>query len=410
MKKNKPSITVLIFIGMIAGVIAGFIFGETMGKFEFISKIWMNALKISIAPIVFVMLALSIGKQKNAKRIGKIAIQILAYYFITTFLASTVGILVSSAMNTGANFPQILNESAAEMESVTLSFSEFFLNMVPNNFLAPLAETNMLQVLVLSALSGFVILRMPENEFKGTLIRGMEAIRELFNGLLKVVLTVAPIGIFFAMAAVVGKHGGAVVGALASFSGTFLVACLVQMLLVYGLAVLLFAKKNPFVFLKNIMPSVVVALSTSSSVLVIPSNLKVCNEKYDVNPSISDFTIPLGATINLDGAAIFFPCVIVFTAQAAGLNLSFGTLLYMAVMGSLIASSGGGIFGGALVKLMIMCELFAVPNCMVAMIASIFALLDMIITVVNVGGDVAGTIIVSEFDKRSAAREAKKLA
>lgn len=147
------------------------------------------------------------------------------------------------------------------------------------------------------------------------------------------------------------------------------------------------------------IPNVIVALTTSSSILCVPNNLKVCKQ-YDVDEEISNFTIPLGSVFNLDGAAVFFPCVILFAAQAFGKDLGFGTLLYMAVMGTVVASSGGGIVGGSLVKAMVLCDMFGVPSTVITLITSIYVILDALITATNISGDVAGTIMISELNKK----------
>ena len=180
-----------------------------------------------------------------------------------------------------------------------------------------------------------------------------------------------------------------------------------QIILIYGLVIMfLLQRKNPFTYWKNMVPSWIIAFTTASSVLCIPTNTAICTDEYDCDPAITNFGIPLGAVFNFDGAAIFFPCVIVFASQAAGISYSFGTLLYMSLIGTLIASSGGGVFGGALVKLLVMCEIFSVPNSIITMIAGTFAIIDMFITVVNISGDVAGTVFVDFLDKKRRAKSA----
>jgi len=165
--------------------------------------------------------------------------------------------------------------------------------------------------------------------------------------------------------------------------------------------------KNPIEFWKNMVPSWIIAFTTATSVLVIPSNTSVCIDKYKCDPAITNFGIPLGAVFNFDGAGIFLPSVLIFASQAAGISYSFGTLLYLSLICTFVANSGGGVFGGALVKLFVMCELFNVPNSIVMMIAGIFAVLDMFITATNVTGDVVGVVMVDQWDKQRKEKAAK---
>ena len=394
-----------IFVGMVLGLIVGLAVGPVMGNFEFIGKMWMNALKISIAPLVLIMLILGIGRQDDPKRMGLVSVQLLAYYIFTTLLAGIVGILVANVTKAGVGF-EIL-EAESEMEAAQMTFSKFFLSLIPDNFLAPLVNSTLMQVLILGVLCGIVVQNMKDTEARNTILKGCDSLQALFNGLLRLIIEVAPVGIFFYMASIAGTKGGSIVAYYGRFLGTLLLAFAVQIVVVYAVVVMLGLQgKNPVTYIKNMIPSWVIAFTTASSVLVVPSNTEIVEDKYGVDPAIANFGIPLGSVFNLDGAAIFFPVVIVFAAQAVGVNYSFGTLMYMAIVGTLVASSGGGVFGGALVKLLVMCELFAVPSSIVTMVAGIFAIVDMFITVVNISGDVAGTVLVDTLDKRRKARKA----
>ncbi len=393
------SISAKIFIGMVLGIICGLIIGEPMGQVAFVGNIWMNGLKIAIAPIVLVMLILGIGRQQDPCRMGRVSVELIIYYTFTTFMAGVLAIIVASVTKAGVGFKII--ESTTEMQSVEMTFSKFFISMVPDNFLAPLVENSLMQVLVLGAICGVVVLRMKNEKTKEAILSVCECLQELLNGILRLMLYVAPIGIFCYMGSIAGTSGTSVLISLGKFMGTMITTDILQIILVYGLIIVLILQhRNPFHYWKNMVSSWIIAFTTASSVLCIPTNTAICTEKYNCDPAIANFGIPLGAVFNFDGAAIFFPCDIIFAAQAVGIEYSFGTLLYMSLIGTLIASSGGGVFGGALVKLMVMCELFSVPNSIITMIAGTFAIIDMFITVVNITGDVAGTTLVDYWDKR----------
>lgn len=405
-KVASLSTSAKIFIGLVLGIVVGLIVGEPMGNIEFIGKMWMNMLKIAIAPVVLVMMILGIGQQEDARRMGRVSIQLICYYVFTTFMAGVLAIFVASFTRAGVGFQ--ISEAETGMETVEMTFSKFFSSLIPDNFLAPLVNSSLMQVLVLGFLCGIVVLRMKNQQMKSAILNACNCIQELLNGILRLALEFAPIGIFCYMGAIAGTSGSEVLMSLGKFLATMITADALQIVLVYGIIVMfLLQRKNPLRYWKNMISSWIIAFTTASSVLCVPTNTRICTEEYEVDHAIADFGIPLGAVFNFDGAAIFFPCVIVFAAQASGISYSFGTLLYMALIGTLIASSGGGVFGGALVKLLVMCELFNVPASIVTMIAGTFAIIDMFITVVNISGDVAGTVFVDYLDKK---RKAKQIA
>ncbi len=396
---RRISTTMWIFIGMLLGVIVGFIVGSPMANVAFVGTMWIKMMKIALAPIVLVMISKSIGEQNNGRKIGFVAVSIMIYYVCTTFLASLIGIGAASITKAGVGFKGLGDVEEAALEATDMSIESFGLSLMPDNLLKPLVEMTMLQVLVLGVIIGSAILLMPQGDQKKSILKGLDALQALLNGILNIGMKFAPIGIFCSMSALIGAHGGEIIGSLAGFLGTMLLGLVGQTVLVYCMIMLLVVKKNPIIFLKNMIPNVIVALTTSSSILCVPNNLKVCKQ-YDVDEEISNFTIPLGSVFNLDGAAVFFPCVILFAAQAFGKDLGFGTLLYMAVMGTVVASSGGGIVGGSLVKAMVLCDMFGVPSTVITLITSIYVILDALITATNISGDVAGTIMISELNKK----------
>ena len=406
-KMRSLSITAWIFIGMILGIIVGFIVGAPMENVAFVGTMWIKLMKIALAPIVLVMIAKSIGEQNNAQKIGFVAVAIMIYYVFTTFLASLIGIGAASITKVGVGFEGLGDAEAASLQASDMTIESFCLNLVPDNLLKPLVEMTMLQVLVLGVILGCAILLMKQGDTKQSILKGLEALQALLNGILNLGMKFAPIGIFCSMAALIGAHGGTILGSLAGFLGTMLLGLIGQTVIVYSMVVLLIVRKNPITFLRRMGKSMMIALTTSTSLLAVPSNLEVCKQ-YEVDEEISNFTIPLGAVFNLDGAAVFFPCVIMFAAQAFGKEFSFGTLLYMAIMGTVIASSGGGIVGGSLVKAMVLCDMFGVPNAVITLITSVYIILDSLITATNVTGDVAGTLMVSALDKRRRERKSVK--
>ena len=406
MRSRKFSIHFFVMLGMMLGIVAGFVIGPPMDRVAFMGTLWVNMMKISLAWMIFFLIVRSIGTQKENSSVSFIAISIVIYYLATTFLASCMGILAAKLTRVGLGFQISAGETleAPAMESVT--FSTFLLNLVPDNFIKPFADGSMMQVLFLGILLGVAVRLLPENKWRMVCLAVTEGGMALFNQVIRLCMYVAPVGVFCSVSAMVGTQGGSALRSVAGFVGTLVLGVVLQVLLVYC-GMLLALRLNPITFLKRMIPSIMMALSTESSVLVIPDNLNVASQ-YGVEDEISNFTIPFGAVFNLDGAGVFLSCVILFAARASGITLSLGTLLYMAVLGTLLSSSGGGIVGGALVKCMILCELFHVPSAVITMVAGVFLLLDAPITACNITGDMVGTLLVSRLNKKRLGKVGKK--
>ena len=406
-KLMKLSLAKKVLIGIVLGTIAGLAFGESMGNFAFIGDMWISALKIPIHPLILSMLILSIGAQDNLTALGKTSYRILFYYLLTTVIASVNGIVVTELLQPGRSFTGLSNVANEGLGAEEFSIVAFLETVVPDNFLAPIAEGNMLHILVLGVLCGIGILKIKDAETKGKVIGFFQKIQSLCSAMLGIVVDMAPVAVFFVIGNVVGTTGMGVFVSLSAYLGTFAVGLIAQILLVYCTSVAIFAKVAPWTFIKNLSGLFSMAIATCSSLLCIKVNGDTVVNKYNVDPKISAFCIPLGATINMDAGAIFYPSVIIFTAQAFGITLPFGSLLYMVFLSSLISSAGGGYYGGALVKLTFMADAFGVPGLIVTMLGSIFSIIDMFITFVNCAGDQAGTIVVDRLAKRDLAKKQK---
>lgn len=402
-KWKNLSMSAKIFIGMLLGILAGFFLGDFMSNFKFIGTIWMNMLKISIAPIVLVMLILGIGRQKDLKRLAGLSIGLIAYYILTTIMASMLAIGVTSVTRAGEGFH--ITGDASTLETTTYTLPKFLLSLVPDNFFVPLNNNTVLQILFLGIIGGIVVLTMKDAERKEKILDLCDTIQAFFNGFLHMGLAFAPVGIFCFMGDIIGSNGGEVLASMGRFLAAMLTADALQLLFYGFIVIFLLARKSPIGYFRNMLPTWAISLTTASSVLCIPTNIEICNNKYDVDPAFTNFGIPLGAQLNTDGSAIFLPCALVFAAQALGIHYDFGTLMYMGLVSALIASTGGGVFGGALVKLLMMCQLFAVPDTIISMIAGLFAVIDLFITTVNVSGDVAGVVLIDSIDKRLRAKK-----
>lgn len=401
------SLTTRMFISMLLAIAAGFAFGDKMIAIKFIGDAWLSLLKMCIGPFILVVLVSSIGGAKNPASIGKTATRILMVYVFTTIVACIVGITTASIVQPGAGFSglsEILPKS--DITKMDLSFKVYFSNLFADNFIRPFLEGKILQIVVISVLMGIAVLKTPEGEIKAAMLTGIAAIQGIFTKIITMIIFIGPIGIFCLMSAMVGTHGQTLLGAMAGLIGTIYLGNILHVLICYVPLVWIFARINPIDFIKRSLPLCIYTCSTCSSVASIPVNQKTCVENFGVEPQTAAFTIPLGSQINMDSNGVFYPCILLFIAQATGVQFDFFQLLQMVIFCSLMASSGGGLPGSGIVKILVVVEAFGFPAEFAALVASFYAALDMGLTTVACWGDLTGTVIVDRLNKRDAAREA----
>lgn len=405
---KKISLTTQIFLAMILGAILGLIIGEPMTKLGFIGNIWLNCIKMIVVPMVIVTIITGITSQKDVKSLGRISARIMSYYIITTLVACAIGLAVALLIKPGtmANFTGLASKEITGSADITIA--DFFTGMFSSNMFKTFSDGNILQTLIISVLIGIAILRMKNEGFKQTVINGFNALSEMVFSLIRMVMIVSPIGVFFLMAESFGKYGAGIFTSMATLAGTYYLACLVHIVLIYGGVLWLTSGINPIRFLKDSAELWIYTISTCSSVASIPVNMKVAKEKFDVPESISSFTVPLGSQMNYDGSVILYGCVIVFISQVVGAPINIGVMLKVIFLSAILSTGGGGIPGSGIVKLLVMVEAFGLPTEIVGIIAAFYRLFDMGTTTLNCLGDLAGTVFVSKMEEKFAGKNKVK--
>ncbi len=406
--KKKISLTTQVFLAMILGAIFGLIIGEPMTKLGFIGDVWLNCIKLIVVPMVIVTIITGITSQKDIKALGRISFRIMAYYIATTIVACIIGIAVASIIKPGtiANFTGLASKEVTGSTDITVS--DFFLGMFSSNMFKTFSDGNILQTLIISVMLGVAILRMKNENTKATAIRCFNALNDMVFSLINMIMIVSPIGIFFLMANSFGKYGAGIFTSMATLAGTYYLACILQVILVYGGVLMVTAKINPFKFIKDSAELWIYTLSTCSSVASIPVNIKVAKEKFGVPERISGFTVPLGSQMNYDGSVILYGCVIMFISQVVGVPVDLGTMVKVIFLSAILSTGGGGIPGSGIVKLLVMVEAFGLPTEIVGIIAAFYRIFDMGTTTNNCLGDLAGTIFVSKLEEKRELKQASK--
>lgn len=402
---KKIGLTTQVFLAMVLGAAFGLLIGEPMTKLGFLGSIWLNCIKMIVVPMVIVTIITGITSQKDVKSLGRISVRIMAYYIVSTLIACAIGLIVALIIKPGtlANFTGLASKEISGSTDITIS--TFFTNMFSKNMFKTFAEGNILQTLIISIMLGVAILKMKNENLKESVIKGFDALSGMVFSLISMIMAVSPIGIFFLMADSFGKYGASIFTSMATLAGTYYLACLVQIFLVYSVVVWVTAGINPLKFIKDSAELWVYTISTCSSVASIPINIKVAKEKFGVPERISGFTIPLGSQMNYDGSVILYGCVIVFISQVVGTPITLGMMVKVILLSAILSSGGGGIPGSGIVKLLVMVEAFGLPTEIVGIIAAFYRLFDMGTTTNNCLGDLAGTVFVSKLEEKFAKKQ-----
>lgn len=418
-EKKKLSLTSKIFIGLIAGVICGVIFNlfvptsyvrDTIiidGICYVIGNGFIKLMKMLVVPLVFCSLVCGASAIGDTKTLGKVGGKTIAFYLATTAIAVTVAISVATLIKPGIG----LNMNMIETENVTVaektSAVDTLLDIIPDNPFSSLANGNMLQVIVFALIVGILLAKMGE---RAELVANFfSQFNDLMMEMTNLVMSFAPIGVFFMLTRTFANLGFDAFIPLLKYMGSVVLGLGVQCFVVYMILLFVFTRLNPFKFIKKFFPVMAFAFSTSTSNATIPLNIETLEEKIGVSRKVSSFTIPLGATINMDGTSIMQGVAVVFAAQAYGINLGISGYLTVIATATLASIGTAGIPSVGLVTLTMVFSAVGLPVEAITLIMGIDRILDMLRTAVNVTGDAVCTTVVAyqnkDLDKEVFARK-----
>lgn len=403
----KTSLTIQILLALVAGAAVGLIINLTSGGtpsgwvdtylvggvFTVVGKVFVALLKMLVVPLVLVSLVGGVTALGDPKSLGRIGGKAVALYLMTTALAISIALALASLVNPGKGSQ--LAVGTAEFSAKTApSLAQVLIDMVPTNPFAAMANGNMLQVIVFAILLGIAITLAGESG------KRVQKLFDDFNAVIMkvvdLVMSVAPYGVFCLIAKTLATLGLEAIGSLAAYFFTVLVALLIHALVVYPSLLTVLGKLNPIPFFGKMRSVLVFAFSTSSSNATIPVTLKAVRERLGVDNKIASFTVPLGATINMDGTAIMQGVATVFIANIYGIDLSIGDFLAVIMTATLASIGTAGVPGVGLIMLAMVLEQVGVPVEGIALIIGIDRLLDMVRTAVNVTGDATVSCIIGK--------------
>lgn len=391
--KKTPLLTKLL-VAMIIGIILGTVFGESITVIKPFGTIFLNLLKMAALPLIVVNLISGISSLDDPKIFGRVGLKIMLYYCFTTIVAIVLGLTLGSLLQPGKGF--VLQGSYDQAIETIPSFGDTIIGLIPSNIFAALSNGKFDQIVVFSAFVGVAMLFLPEKD-RAVLKPGVDSLANLFNCLVGIIMGYAPIGICSLMACTVGTYGAQLGGFLAKYLGASYLCVLFQ-IVVYGILLAVFGKCSPFWFLKKAFPLMVTALGTSSSLACVPVGIE-CADNMKIPRSVSGFTIPLGSQVNKDGNGMMLAITFLFAAQAIGVPVDLSMMLRATLISLILTTGAGGVPGGGIVTIAIIVDAFGLPLEVVGIISGIFALIDMVYTMMNCLGDLVGTYIVAHLER-----------
>lgn len=405
-KNNKPlGLTSKIFIGLIAGLIVGVIFNmfiphsfvrDTVfvdGIFYLIGQGFIRLMKMLVVPLVFCSLVCGASAIGDTQSLGKVGGKTIAFYLCTTALAVTVAISVATVVRPGIGLDMSSIQSAEVTTAANTSAVETLLNIIPDNPFGSLANGTMLQIILFALIVGILLAKMGE---RSSLISNfMDQCNDLMMEMTTLVMSFAPIGVFCMISRTFANLGYDAFIPLLKYMASVTLGLAIQCFGVYMLLLIVFTRLNPLTFLKKFFPVMAFAFSTSTSNATIPMNIDTLADKLGVSRKIASFTIPLGATINMDGTSIMQGVAVVFAAQAYGIHLGLTGYLTVIATATLASIGTAGIPSVGLVTLSMVFASVGLPVEAIGLIMGIDRILDMLRTAVNITGDAVCTTIVA---------------
>ncbi|CQR46336.1 Proton glutamate symport protein [Paraliobacillus sp. PM-2] len=399
-------LTVKIIIGLVLGAVAGLglhLYAPTSFEpidtyfFSPLGTIFLNLIKMLVVPIVFFSITLGTASIGDPKKLGRIGSKALLFFLVTTTIAITIAMGVAVLFEPG-NVVGIETAQASYETAEAPSVVQTFTSIIPTNPIQAMVEGNMLQIITFSVFIGFALAILGKKT--EALYRVLEQGNTVMMFLVNIVMKFAPYGAFGLLASAMGSLGLSGAKAMLLYMITVFVVLMIHAMFTYGMAVAVIGKRNPIRFFKAFIPAMTVGFSTSSSSSTLPISMKVAQEELNVPKSISSFVQPLGATINMDGTAIMQGVATIFIAQVYQTDLSLSQLV-MVVLTAVLASIGtAGVPGVGLVMLAMVLNQVSLPVEGIALIIGIDRILDMTRTAVNITGDAACAVIVSETEKK----------
>ncbi len=362
------------------------------GFFDIVSYLFISSLKLIIIPLIFFSIICGIVSLTDDVSISRLGIKTLSLYIVTTIIAISLGLLFSSFISYE---PILLDNIDNKISTENLSND---INFFPNNIFKSLADGNIIHLLIFSVFIGVAAAKIKDSIT--TFIKYINDFNHVINELVSIIISFTPFAVFCILSKTFSTQGLDTLMPLMSYFLTVIFVLLLHLFLTYSLLLKTFTKLNPISFFRNLKDIIVFTFSTSSSSASIPFTLKTANENYGVDRSISTFSVPLGATINMDGTAIMQGCATFFLASLYGIDLGFNEIVTIVITATIASIGTAGIPSAGIIMLTVIFSQIGIPLEGITLLLGVDRLLDMIRTSVNVSGDLCISCIVASSENK----------
>ena len=397
------SFTKKIIVSMILGILVGVTFNLTsliesyLGAYvvnllDLVSYLFLSSLKLIIVPLIFFSIVCGIVSLSDDVSISRLGIKTLLLYTTTTVIAISLGLLFSSFINYEPiemkNLDSVINIENIETDG----------NIFPSNIFKSLSDGNIIHLLIFAVLIGISAARV-KNRIK-TFIQYFNDFNDVINELVKLIISFTPIAVFCILAKTFSTQGIETIMSLAGYFFTVVFVLLFHFFFTFSTLIKFFTALNPVKFFQNLKDVVIFTFSTSSSSASIPFTLKAAEEKYGIDKSISTFTVPLGATINMDGTAIMHGCATFFLASLYGIDLGINEILTIVITATIASIGTAGIPSAGIIMLTVIFTQIGIPLEGITLLLGVDRLLDMMRTSVNVSGDICISCVIASSERK----------
>ncbi len=394
-----------ILLGLVLGAVAGILVGERIGVIKPVGDVFIKLITMIVVPLVLASILVGVASLGDLAKLGRIGLKTVAYYLVTTSIAITIGLALANLVKPGsrldptvseellsdfAGAAQVNIEAATEKPSVV----DTLIDIIPTNPVSSMADANMLQIIFFALVFGIALTYMERSKAE-PVIAFMDTVNEAMIQLVHLVMKIAPYGVFALVAAIIGQYGVGILQTLVVYSVVVVVGLAIHGAVVYPAAVKIFSGMSPVWFFKGIAPAQLVAFSTSSSNATLPVTMECAEENLGVSEEVSAFVLPLGATINMDGTALYQGVATIFIAQVYGLDLTLGQQLMVVLTATLASIGAAGVPGVGMITLALVLQTVGVPLEGLALILGVDRILDMCRTAVNITGDSSCAVVVA---------------
>ncbi len=397
------SFTKKIIYSMILGIIIGLLINvidtsQTFnnlvvnGIFGIVSQLFISSLKLIIIPLIFFSIVCGILSLSDDISLSRLGFKTLSLYLVTTVVAISLGLFISSFMNYESSLKNEITNNVYSENDLTES------SIFPDNIFQSLAEGNIIHLLIFSVLIGIAANKIRTHI--PTFISYITEFNNVINELVKIIISFTPIAVFCILAKTFASQGSETLITLMSYFLTVAFVLILHLIVTYSMLIKLFTKLNPLDFYKNIKNVIVFTFSTSSSSASIPFTLKTARDRCGINSSVSSFTIPLGATINMDGTAIMQGCATFFLAGLYGINIGLEEIILIVTTATLASIGTAGVPSAGILMLTLIFSQIGIPLEGITLLLGVDRLLDMMRTSVNVSGDICITCIVASSENQ----------